>query len=451
MNDSLNNPEAEQSVLGGLLLDPERIEEVSRVLNPADFSDQQHRTTFEILLSMHHRGTPVDEVTVAAALKQQSTIPGPSVYVATLLNYVPTAVNILAYCQLVKEAATRRHLAETGRKLSLAAVEAESIAEAIDSAEAAITGLRGTSGDDSCPKGVSQVLGGVFKELDKRRDQVEGLITGVPTGLPDLDEMTAGFHPGDLIIVAGRPSMGKTAFALNISQAGAQAGYRVLIFSLEMSKEQLVSRLLAATAGVNAQRLRTGLQDEDWPELRRASEEIHKLPIQIDDASSQTIYDIRSKARRVQKDGGLGLIVIDYLQLMKPVKSYQQREREVAEISRGLKGLARELSVPVVVLAQLNRGVETGATPRRPIPSDLRESGALEQDSDVILFPWREAAYCSDCRRKNADCGKGHFRAAEIIVGKQRNGPVGSVPAIWLPELTRFEPMAAPYREVSNG
>jgi replicative DNA helicase len=270
-------------------------------------------------------------------------------------------------------------------------------------------------------------------------------VAGIPTGYADLDRMTCGLQPGDLIIIAGRPSMGKTALGLNIAENAATAGHRTLVFSLEMSKEQLVTRLIASNGRVDAQRLRSGqFSDADWNKMTDAAQRISATPLLIDDAPSPTSLDIRAASRRVMRDGGLALIVVDYLQLMRPVKQHSIREREVAEFSRSLKALAKELPVPVVILAQLNRALEAGATPRRPVMSDLRESGSLEQDADLILFPWREAAYCQACRQKNDDCGARHYRQAEIIIGKQRNGPVGTVPMAWLPEFCRFEGLEAP-------
>jgi replicative DNA helicase len=253
--------------------------------------------------------------------------------------------------------------------------------------------------------------------------------------------MTCGFQGGDLIIIAGRPSMGKTALALNISENAARSGNKILFFSLEMAKELLLNRLLSSMAGVDANRFRNGrFQEEDFSKITNAAGNIHSLPLIIDDRSDITVMDIRATARQAQRKGNLSLVVIDYLQLMRPVTRYQSREQEVAEISKSLKALAKELRVPIIVLAQLNRDCESNGVPRRPLPRDLRESGSLEQDADLILFPWREAVYCEECKKKGRDCGKGHFRRAEINIGKQRNGPTGTIKADWFGEFGRFEP-----------
>ena len=267
-------------------------------------------------------------------------------------------------------------------------------------------------------------------------------MTGVPTGFIDLDEKTAGFQRGDLIIIAGRPSMGKTAFALNIAQYAGIHGeppQPVAVFSLEMSKEQLVTRLLCCEARVDASRLRTGhLIDSDWDKLMRGASALHDSKIFIDDTPAITVLELRAKSRRLKAEEGIGLIVIDYLQLMRGGASIESRQQEISDISRSLKALAKELNVPVVALSQLNRSLENRPN-KRPIMSDLRESGAIEQDADVIMFVYREAVYCDKCKNKEIQCDEDHERDAEIIIGKQRNGPIGTVNLTFMGEFTKFE------------
>jgi len=431
--------EAEQSVLGGLLLEPDRLPEV--FLHPEDFHDKRHRLIFAAMLKLSCQGEPIDSVTLTSSFHQDNRLNdiGGASYFADLMTVVPTAVSTPYYCRLVREASARRRLADVGRKIGEAAHSAESAAEALDQAETSLLELRSSSVEQNGPVEVSRLLKTAIDNLEKV-NEVKGEIVGIPTGFHDLDRKTCGLQSSDLIIIAGRPSMGKTALGLNIAENAALSGNRVLVFSLEMSKQALVNRLIASNSKVDAHRFRNGqFQPSDWQKLTDAAGRIHHMPLLIDDTPAPTALDIRAASRRVMRDGGLALVVIDYLQLMRSITKYNVREREVAEISRSLKALAKELNIPVIVLAQLNRNLEAGTSPRRPIPSDLRESGSLEQDADLILFPWREAAYCPECRQHGRDCGKNHFRTAEIIIGKQRNGPVGSVPAAWLPEFCRFE------------
>lgn len=435
--DLLRNLEAEMSVLGAVLIEPA---EVCRI-KPEEFFDRRHQVIAEVLIGLAGRGVAIDLVTVSAELSRHRQLEeaGGSGYVMELLNYCPTATNIEFYNKLVREAFLRRRLAEKGREISEAARTAESTTEALDLAEVAIMALRDASSPGSGPTDVSKLLVPALNELE-RLHQRGGAVTGVPTGFFELDRMTCGLQSGDLIIIAGRPSMGKTALGLNFAENAAANGHRTFVVSLEMGKEQLVSRLIASTGRINAQRMRSGnLGDTEWEETFKAAEKLRSTPLLISDDPLQTVFDIRSASRRVMRNGGLDMVVIDYLQLMRPVKNFPTREREVAEMSRSLKSLAKELRVPVVVLAQLNRTSEGGGTPRRPVMSDLRESGSLEQDADLILFPWRESAFCPKCREISGDCGEGHFRKAEIIIGKQRNGPTGTIKVAWLPELCRFE------------
>lgn len=450
-HDRLTNIDAEMSVLGASILDPERFSEVR--LRSDDFFDKRHKLIFGAALDLTSRNEPLDVVALTSRLQQTGklTEAGGTGYLSELADFVPASAALGYYAKLVREAATRRRLADKGREIARIALDAETASEALDQAEASLLGLRSGAGEHSGPVETSCLLGKAFRALEKAH-QTRGSLTGVPTGFADLDRMTCGLQPADLIIIAGRPSMGKTALGLNIAENAASSGCRVLVFSLEMSKEQLTNRLIASNARVDAHRFRTGqFRPHDWQKMTDAAARIQKMPLLIDDSASPTVLDIRAAARRVLRNGGLSLIVIDYLQLMRPAQRCSVREREVAEISRSLKALAKELNIPVIVLAQLNRNLETGTSPRRPIPSDLRESGSLEQDADVIIFPWRESAYCQECRRLGHDCGKGHYRTAELIIGKQRNGPTGSLKAAWLPELCRFESLSESSTEDRQG
>lgn len=437
--DNFKNLEAEMSVIGAILLEPECLSEIG--LCSEDFFHPRHRLVYAAALELSCLNEPVDMVAITTRLRRNGDFEraGGSLYLSELAVYVPTSVNVGYYCHLVREAAARRRLAEKGREIARIAEGAESASEALDQAESFILALRNSSGAQSGPELIATILPQTFKRIE-RTYEARGEITGVQTGFQDLDELTCGLQPSDLIIIAGRPSMGKTSLGLNIAENAASQNRRALVFSLEMSKEQLTNRLIASNAKVDTHRFRNGaFQTTDWEKMTAAAGRIHPMPLLIDDSPSLTVLDIRAASRRILRDGGLELVVVDYLQLMRSVTSYSVREREVAEISRSLKALAKELNVPIVVLAQLNRNLEAGPNPRRPVPSDLRESGSLEQDADLILFPWREAAYCPDCRMHGRDCGKGHFRQAEIIIGKQRNGPVGTVKVAWLPEFCRFE------------
>lgn len=440
--DILNNLEAEKSVIGGILLDNGALGKCTEI-GPEDFSDMRHALVWRAIISLSERNVPQDLVTLTTSLHHAGHFDdaGGSGYLTALVDYVPTAANITHYVRMVKDCSDRRRLAAVGREIVSIATHSETSQDALDAAESRLLGLRNGLSERPGAQPVMSALAPALRHLEGLNG-CGGGFTGLPTGFPDLDSLTAGLQPDDLIIIAGRPSMGKTALGLNVAENVAAEEKRVLFFSIEMSMAQVVNRLLSRHAKVDSQRIRTGtLLKSEWAKVLDAAERIHSMPLLIDNHHFPTTCDIRSAARRVKTEGGLSLIVIDYLQLIKPTKSLVTREREVAEISRSLKALAKELHVPVVVLAQLNRAVEANATYRRPIPSDLRESGSLEQDADVIIFPWREAAYCEACRLKQADCGKGHYRSAELIVSKQRNGPVGTVRVAWLPEYTTFVPI----------
>ncbi len=438
--DTLKNIDAEISVIGACLLDTDAAIQASSRLTVNDFTNKNHRAVWSAIQTLSARNEPIDPVTLAAEIEKQGQLSniGGRAYLAGLAAEVPTAGNVNFYINLVRDCTKRRDLCQVGRKIASEAINSASPAMALDRAETWLMGQRETGTSGKLVR-ISDLMGAKFKELEELYSN-GGTPSGLLSGFPDLDEMTCGFQGGDLIIIAGRPSMGKTALALNIAENAALTGKEVLFFSLEMSKELLLNRLLASMAKVDANRFRSGqFKEPDWSKLTIAAGHINCLSLTIDDRSDITALDVRSTARQAKRKGTLDLIVIDYLQLIRPTKREQIREREVAEISRSLKALAKEMNIPIIVLAQLNRDIEANGTPRRPKPSDLRESGSLEQDADLILFPWREAVYCEDCKKKGRDCGKGHYRMAEIIIGKQRNGPTGTVKANWLGEFNRFE------------
>ena len=434
---TLAHPDIEAAAIGALLIDASNLHGITL----ENFSDQKNRTIFEAVLTIAGNAQ-VDVVLVADKLRSMGQLSGVGGMEAllTLIECAPPASSLARYAAVLRDAGDRRRLAEKSRQIEKFASDAESAADAIDQAEATIHELRRCNGGSGLTT-VTEALTHYFRALEHRHSSGGGLI-GTTTGFDELDRLTCGLQPGDLVLVAARPSMGKTALAMGFAEAAARSGQQAVVFSLEMGRDQLMQRLISSRAKVDAQRLRTGvLLDSDWSKITKAAASLKELPLLIDDSSNATVMDIRARARQAAKEKPLGLIVVDYVGLVRPVKAQQTREREIAEISRSLKALAKELGTAVVVACQLNRALESGAQPRKPVMSDLRESGALEQDADVVLFPWREAALCPDCRTRNADCGKGHFRAAEIIIGKQRNGPIGTIPVAWLPEFTSFAPL----------
>jgi replicative DNA helicase len=433
--------EGEMSVLGGVLLENEALNRALEILRPEDFYRDSHRKIFSSLIDLSEKNEPADLVTLTAALQQRGDLEaiGGSSYLATLVDYVPTAANIVYYCRLVKEKALSRQLIRVATEIATRGYECADVEADLDWAEKSIFELADSKLKASYFS-TREIMKDTFKAIEKLYNRKE-LITGIPTGFTDLDVMTAGLQGGDLVIIAGRPSMGKTAFCLNVVEHATLREEGVspaLIFSLEMSKEQLVQRMLCSVSRVDASRLRTGhLGDSDWPKLTRGAGLLSEAPIFIDDTPSISVLELRAKARRLKAEHNLGLIVVDYLQLMQGRNS-ESRQQEISEISRSLKALAKELNVPVVALSQLNRSLEN-RTDKRPIMADLRESGAIEQDADVIMFVYRESVYCEACRRRDNSCDKGHDRDAEIIIGKQRNGPIGTVHMTFRGEFTRFE------------
>ena len=438
------NLEAEMSVLGGVLLENEALNRALEFLRTEDFYRESHRKIFNALIILGDKSEPADLVTLTAVLKDRGELEavGGSTYLATLVDYVPTAANINYYCKLVKEKAVARKLIEASTNIATHGYEGGDMEEILDQAEKAIFEISENRIRPSYYP-VKDILKDTFKSIEALYERKE-LVTGVPTGYHDLDKMTAGLQSSDLVIVAGRPSMGKTAFALNLVEYAtthADNSVPAVIFSLEMSKEQLVQRMLCSLAKVDAGRLRTGhLRESDWPKLTMAAGQLNETQIFIDDTPAISVLELRSKARRLKAEHGLGLIIVDYLQLMRG-SNPESRQQEISEISRSLKALAKELTLPVVALSQLNRSLES-RTDKRPMMADLRESGAIEQDADVIMFVYRESVYCEDCKSRERTCEKGHDKDAEIIIGKQRNGPIGTVHLTFRGEFTRFENQA---------
>ena len=438
------NLEAEMAVLGGVLLENEALNKALEILTADDFYRESHRKIYLSLVELSEKGEPADLVTLTGLLQEKGDLDavGGSSYLATLVDYVPTAANIGYYCRMVKEKAVSRHLINVATNIATRGYEGGDVEETLDWAEKSIFEIASRRSRPSYFS-TKEIMKDTFKAIEKLYDRKE-LVTGVPTGFVDLDNMTAGMQPGDLVIIAGRPSMGKTAFALNVVEYAAvqnQTRHPTIVFSLEMSKEQLVQRLLCSVSKVDASRLRTGhLGESDWPKLTHGAGLLSEAPIFIDDTPAISILELRAKARRLKAEHNLGLIVVDYLQLMTGHNS-ESRQQEISDISRSLKALAKELSVPVIALSQLNRSLES-RTDKRPMMADLRESGAIEQDADVIMFVFREAVYCEDCKSKEKTCDKGHEKDAEIIIGKQRNGPIGTVHLTFRGEFTRFENQA---------
>ncbi|GAB7026779.1 replicative DNA helicase [Geotalea toluenoxydans] len=435
--------EAEMSILGGILVDNDAINRALEIITPDDLYRESHRKIMRAMIELNNRNEPCDLITLTSILKKRGELEetGGGAYLATLVDYVPMAANIAYYCKIVKEKGVTRKLISAATEIVSQGYEDKvDVEELLDTAQKVIFEI---SENKLRPAfyPVGAILKDTIKNLEALYEKKEH-VTGVPTGFVDLDGMTAGFQRGDLIIIAGRPSMGKTAFALNIAQHAAIHGAPrcpAAVFSLEMSKEQLVTRLLCSESRVDASRVRTGhFQETDWPKLIKAAGALHDAKIFIDDTPAISVLEMRSKCRRMKAEHDIGLIVVDYLQLMRGSSNPESRQQEISEISRSLKALAKELDVPVVALSQLNRGLES-RTDKRPMMSDLRESGAIEQDADIIMFVYRESVYCEKCKNKEQTCEESHVGKAEIIIGKQRNGPIGIVDLAFLGEHTRFE------------
>lgn len=439
ISDSLRLPpqaqEAEQSVLGGLMLDNQRMDEIMSIVTADDFYRAAHQTIFKAITALGSVNEPVDVVTVAEWLDNSGELEtvGGLAYVGSLAQNTPNTGNVVSYAKIVRERAILRRLISAANQIvdHSYSPEGKNPAEVLDKAEQLIFDI---AQQDITRRGGFTPIKGLLKDtMDKLAIlyETKNPVTGTATGFTDLDEITAGLQPADLVVIAGRPSMGKTALAMNFMEhAAIDQNVPVAFFSMEMPGTQLAMRMLASLSRVNSQRLRTGkLHDEDWPRLTGTMSMLSELPIYIDDTPALSPLEIRTRARRLYREHGLGMIVIDYLQLMQTSDSTENRATEIAAITRSLKVLAKELNVPVVALSQLNRSLEARPN-KRPVMSDLRESGAIEQDADVIFFIYRDEVYNEDSNDKGI---------AEIIIGKQRNGPVGTVRLTFLGEYTRFE------------
>ncbi len=433
--------ESEQSVLGGLMLDNNAWEKVADIITDSDFYRQDHRLIYHHICKLIEHNKPADVVTVAESLEISAELQniGGLAYIGAIVQNTPSAANIKRYAEIVRERSIMRNLAQIGVQITDSAYNpaGRSAANLLDEAEAKVfeiaeEGARGKEGFIDIQPLLKQVVERI--ELLYSQDNPSN-VTGIASGFHDLDQKTSGFQPGDLIIVAGRPSMGKTAFSLNIAEHVAlELNKSVAVFSMEMGGAQLAMRMLGSVGKLDQHKVRTGrLDDQDWPRLTHALGKLNEAPIFIDESAALNALELRARARRLyRQQGELGLIVVDYLQLMSSSSQGENRATEISEISRALKGLAKELKVPVIALSQLNRSLEQRPN-KRPVMSDLRESGAIEQDADVILFIYRDEVYNPDSQDKGI---------AEIIIGKQRNGPIGKVDLTFLGEYTRFESYA---------
>ena len=427
-----NNLEAERTVLGAVLVDNAAFNSAAEVLTRDDFYRESHRRVFDAMAALAERSQPIDLVTLKDELTKAGALEaaGGAAYLGSLLDGVPRITNVEHWSRIIKERAVLRNLIHASNRIVQSCYEAEDEAAVLlDRAEKAIFDIAERRIRQGFV-GIREIVKESFRTIDQLSQSKE-LVTGLPTGFVDIDEMTSGLQKGELVIVAARPAMGKTSFCLNVAQhASLKAGETVGLFSLEMSKEQLVLRMLCADARVDAHKLRTGrLQEKDWARLAKAYADLSASKIFIDDSATVSPLEMRAKCRRLKAEFGLGLIIVDYLQLVTGGGRTENRQQEISSISRSLKGLAKELSVPVIALSQLSRAPEA-RTDRRPQLSDLRESGALEQDADVVMFIYREEEH------KPTDENRG---IAEIIIGKQRNGPTGSRRLAFIKEFTRFE------------
>ena len=426
--------EAEQSVIGSMIMDRDAIMTASEVITSEDFYQSQYGVLLDAMLELYNEGKPVDLVTLQERLREKDVPPEISSleFAKDLLDAVPTSANVRHYATIVQEKSMLRKLIKVNEEIAntcyLAKERTEDILEETEKKIFDLLQYRSTG--DFVP--IKQVVLNALDKIEKASKN-KGTVTGIPTGFIDLDYKTSGFQPSDLILIAARPSMGKTAFVLNVAQNMAfKEGKTVAIFSLEMSKEQLVNRLFSLESKVDSQALRTGnLTDEDWAKLIEGAAVVGKSNLIIDDTPGISIAELRSKCRKFKLEHNLGIIIIDYLQLMSGGKRSESRQQEISEISRSLKAVARELNGPVVALSQLSRAVEQRPD-HRPMLSDLRESGAIEQDADVVMFLYRDDYYNKDTDKKNI---------AEVIIAKQRNGPIGTVELVWLPNYTKFANM----------
>ena len=425
--------EAEQSVIGSMLMDKEAIIAASEIVTARDFYQQQYGIMFETMVELFNEGKPVDLVTLQDRLKEKDVPPEVSSldFVRDIITTVPTSANVKSYANIVREKAVLRRLIKVNEEIANTCYAGkEPLEQILASTEKSVFDLlQSRSSGEFVP--IRQVALNVLEKIEAA-SKTQGTVTGIPTGFIDLDYKTSGMQPSDFVLIAARPSMGKTAFVLNlVDHVAVRKGLPCMIFSLEMSKEQLVNRMLAMESNVDSQKLRTGnLTDSDWDAIVEGIGVIGNSKLVIDDTPGISITELRSKCRKMKLEQGLSMIIIDYLQLMSGSggKSSESRQQEISEISRSLKALAREMNAPVVALSQLSRACET-RTDHRPMLSDLRESGAIEQDADVVMFLYRDDYYNKDTEHPNE---------AEVIIAKQRNGPIGTVNLIWKPEYTKF-------------
>jgi len=429
-----HNLEAERSVLGAILIENRALNQAQEILHEEDFYRQSHRTIFHVMAGLNERSAAIDLITLMEELERAGDLEsvGGAAYVSSLVDGVPRSANVEHYARIVKQKSVLRNLIGSASRILNRCYEAEETAETLlEEAQRDILLLA----EGQLRTGfvhVREVAAPTLEYIDRVHQHKE-LITGLATGFERVDEMTSGLQDTDLIIVAGRPSMGKTAFAINIAQhAGVRLGKSVGVFSLEMSREQLFLRMLCGQARVDAHQLRTGrLGPRDWENLTRAFGELTEAPIYVDDTAGITLFEMRAKARRLHAEKGLDLIVVDYLQLVRSRERYENRNQEIAEISRSLKALAKELQVPVIAVSQLSRAPEQRGRDHRPMLADLRESGAIEQDADVVMLLFREEYYNPDKIEVQG--------LAELNIAKQRNGPTGKVDLVFIRSFTRFE------------
>ncbi|MFT5259715.1 MAG: replicative DNA helicase [Saprospiraceae bacterium] len=431
--------EAEQSLLGGLMLESRHFDEVSNEIDSDDFYNQNHTRIYVTIQRLLEQSQPVDVVTVSEELERNDELEriGGLAYLGTLANNTPSTANIVTYSKIIRERSILRKLINASTDIADSAynLEGRKPREVLDRAEQAIFNISETDGRKR--DGFQTITNLVAKSVDRIEalNESGSSITGISTGYAKLDDKTSGLQRGDLIVVAGRPSMGKTSFCMNLAEyAAIEQGMKVAVFSMEMPGESLATRLISSLGRVNSSKLRSGqLSDEDWPRISNAIRLLNEAKIHVDDSAGLTPIEIRSRARRLARElGGLDMIVIDYLQLMQSSESNENRATEISQMTRSLKMLAKELDLPLIILSQLNRSLEQRPD-KRPVMSDLRESGAIEQDADVIFFIYRDEVYDDESNDKGI---------AEIIIGKQRNGPIGKVKLAFIGEFTRFENLA---------
>ncbi|MDF1757771.1 MAG: replicative DNA helicase [Legionellaceae bacterium] len=431
--------EAEQAIIGGLMLENQAWDKVGHKLCEADFYRTEHKVLYKAIVNLSSKSQPFDVVTLLDTLKSSNDLDdaGGEVYLFELANNTPSVANVSAYADIVREKSVQRQLIAVASEIADSAYNPgnRDVAELLDYAESKVFAIAEQTASEGGPEGIKSILAKAVSRIDELYHCGDA-ITGLSTGLKDLDELTSGLQPSDLVIVAGRPSMGKTTFAMNMAEHAAIQGSKpVLVFSMEMPADSLAMRMMSSLGRIDQHRIRTGkLLDDDWPRVTSAVHMLSESPLYVDDSPGLSPVEMRARARRVMKERGpLGLIVVDYLQLMKaPGFKADNRTAEISEISRSLKSLAKELHVPVIALSQLNRSLEQRQD-KRPVMSDLRESGAIEQDADLICFIYRDEVYNEDSPDKGC---------AEIIIAKQRNGPIGKVRTAFLGKYTRFEDLS---------